>query len=122
MRSGAALPIAAQWRSILCPMCRGTQKEQLMERQLALKDVALGQPGDTLDVRWREHLPSDDERLDVRRVPRDSVDDGVAERVALRIRPPAGEMIRRVLYEYTHDVVSGGRHARIDHGRDHDVH
>src|SRR5688572_19716023 len=83
MRPRAALPEAVQRRAVLRPLGHGTQEEELVQRQLALEDVPLAQARDALDVRRRDHLLADDERLDVRRVLRERLDDGVAERVAL---------------------------------------
>ena len=39
----------------------GPQEEQLLERQLALEDVALGQPELALEVERRQHLPVQDD-------------------------------------------------------------
>mgnify|MGYP003694378643 CR=1 FL=1 len=52
----------------LRPPRHGTQEEQLLQRQLALEDVSLGQPGDPLDVERRQDLPVQDQRREVRRV------------------------------------------------------
>ena len=51
MRAGAALPVALHRRAVLRPRGRRAQEEQLVQRELALEDVALGEPGDALDVR-----------------------------------------------------------------------
>ena len=67
----------------LRPARRRPQEEQLLERQLAVEDVALGQPELALEVERRQHLPVQDDVADVRRELRDRVDDGVAERLAL---------------------------------------
>ena len=71
-------------RRVLRPSRHRPQEEQLLERQLALKDVAFGEPEVALDVERRQHLPMQDDVLDVRRVLRDRVDHRVAERLALR--------------------------------------
>ena len=69
-------------------------EEQLLEAQLALEDVALGQAHRPLDVERREDLAADDDVPDVRRELGDPVDDRVAERLAgcrprCRARAPA---------------------------------
>ena len=63
----------------------GPQEEELLERQLALEDVALGEAEVALDVERRQDLPVEDQALQVRRVLGDRVDDGVAERLALLV-------------------------------------
>ncbi len=70
----------------LRPAGRGTEEEQLLERQLALEDVAFGEPPLALEVEGRQDLAVQDDVLDVRRVLGDGVDDGVAERL-LDARP-----------------------------------
>ena len=55
---------------------------QLLERQLALEDVALGQPDVTLHVQGRHDLAVQDDVADVRCALGDDVDDGVAEGLA----------------------------------------
>ena len=68
VRARAALVQPADRRAVLRPARRRPQEEELVQRQLALEDVALGEAGDALDVGRREHLPVQDGRLDVRRV------------------------------------------------------
>ena len=70
-------------------------EEQLLQRELALEDVALGQAERLLDVQRRQHLPVQDHVADVRGVLGDRVDHRVAERLARLRRPtprrrPAG--------------------------------
>ena len=84
MRRRSAHVEVAHRRLVLRPARRRPQEEQLLERQLALEDVAFGQAEVALDVERRQHLPVQDDVLDVRRVLGDRVDDGVAERLALR--------------------------------------
>ena len=81
--------IAADRRAVLRPVGHRPEEEQLLERELALEDVALGQADDALDVRRREHLAVEDRALQVRRVLGERVDDRVAERLALAsVQPP----------------------------------
>src|SRR6266446_8229728 len=105
MRSGAALVEAADRRREFCPPRRGTQKEQLMESELAGEDVAFRQAGDFLDVERRDDLPVQDFRLESRREALDRVYDRVAESLALRIAPAAVQVVRRILYEDRHHVL-----------------
>src|SRR2546428_8706711 len=57
---------AVDWRFVLGPAGRGAQEEQLLERQLALADVALRQTPDALQVQWRAALAMQDEPLEGR--------------------------------------------------------
>ena len=61
MRAGAALLVAPGSACGTSPTRgAGPQEEELLQRELALEDVALGEPGDPLDVQRREHLPVQD--------------------------------------------------------------
>ena len=83
MGRGSAHVEVADRRAVLRPARGGAEEEQLLERQLALEDVAFGQPELALEVERRQDLAVQDDVLDVRRVLGDGVDDGVAERLAL---------------------------------------
>src|SRR5689334_3535569 len=122
MRSGAALPVSANWRLVFRPLRRWTQKEKLMQRELTLEDVSFRQTRDAFDVGRGEHLSSDDQRFDVGRISREGLHDGVAECLALRVGPAAVQVIRRVLDEDAHHVLPWWRHSGIDHRWDDDVH
>src|SRR5689334_5306501 len=117
VRRGAAHVEAADGRAVLRPPGSGAEEEELLERQLALEDVALGQAELALDVERREDLPVLDDALDVRRVLRDRVDDRVAERVAFLV-PVALQVVGRVLDEARHDVLARRRERRIGERRD----
>ena len=60
MRARAALPVARGSACGTWPTRHRPQEEELVQRELALEDVALGEPGDALDVGRREHLPVQD--------------------------------------------------------------
>src|SRR5262245_49542368 len=102
MRAGATLPVAGDRRAILGGFRCWPKKEELMERELALEDVSLGETGDPLDVRRRQDLAVQNERFDVRRVSRDRLHDRVTEGFALGVGPTTRDAVRRVLYENTH--------------------
>src|SRR5580765_1877680 len=70
MRARTALPVAADRRAVLGPLRHRAQEEELLERQLALEDVAFGQARDALYVARRQHLAVEDQRLEVGRVSR----------------------------------------------------
>ena len=90
MRAGAALVQPRDRSFVLGPRRRRPQKEHLLQRKLALKDVAFGKPYDALDVRRCEHLPVEYRGLEIRRVFGERVDDAIAERFAAGIGPPVG--------------------------------
>src|SRR5687767_4961942 len=89
----------ADGRLIAGPARRRPQKEQLLERELALKDVALGEAKFTLEIERRDHLPMQDDVLDVRRVLRERVDDRVTECLTLLVPRSFLQVIRCVLNE-----------------------
>ena len=84
--------------------------------------LPFGQTGDALDVQRRDDLPVQNLRLEAGREALDRVHHGVAERFALGVGPAAVQLVRRILHEDRHHVLSGRRHPRIDHRREHDVH
>ena len=70
MRGRAAHVEVADGRAVLRPARDGTKKEELLERQLALEDVALGQAPLALEVERRDDLPvADDVRAGWARTP-----------------------------------------------------
>src|SRR5689334_19606873 len=98
----------------------GAVEEELLQRELALEDVAFGQPGGAFDVERGLDVAVEDDVVDVRRELGDPVDDRVAERLALVV-PRAelrSELVRRVLDEAADDVLAGRRHRRVDERRD----
>src|SRR5690606_22306928 len=60
MGRGAADIEASDRRTILCVTGYGTVEEQLVEGQLALEDVALGQADLVLELLWRPYFHVDD--------------------------------------------------------------
>ena len=113
---------AVDRRAVVGPAWHRTQEEELFERQLALEDVALGERPRALEIERRHHLTVQDDVFQVRRVFRQRVDDGVAERLALIVPRAFGQRVRRVLDEARHHVLAGRRHRRIGQRRNHHVH
>src|SRR5262245_1513131 len=66
MRSRSTHPEVADRRRVLRPSGSRTKEEQLLEGQLALKDVAFGEPELALEIERREHLPMQDDVANVR--------------------------------------------------------
>src|SRR6185437_15806780 len=75
----------------------GTQEEKLLQRELALKDVALAESELAFQVERREHLLVDDDVLQVRRIFGNSIDHVVAECFTLLVPvEPGPQLVRRI--------------------------
>src|ERR671919_621737 len=74
MRADPALEEAGKRRAVLSPRRHRPKEEHLLERKLALEDVAFGKADDALDVGGRNHLPVQDPRLQGWRVLRARLD------------------------------------------------
>ena len=109
-------------RAVLRPSGNRPQEQQLLERQLALKDVALAQPPFALEIERSDDLAVQDQRLQIRRVLGERVDHGIAEALALVIPGRAVQVIRRVLHEARHHVLAGRRHRRVREAGNDDIH
>src|SRR2546425_10995091 len=99
MRARAALEQAMDRRAVARPRRRGAQEELLLQRELALEDVAFGKTDDALDVGRRDDLAMQDRALQVRSVFGQRIDHRIAELLAACVAPAAVEVIRRVLHE-----------------------
>ena len=122
MGSRAALPVAVDRGAVLGPRRHRPQEEQLLEGQLSLEDVALGEPRDALDVGGRQDLAMENARRQIGRVASQGGDHRVPEGLALGVVPAAVQGVGRILDEDAHHVLARWCHAGIDHRRDHDVH
>ena len=109
-------------RAVFRPTRDRPQEQQLLERELALKDVALAQSPFALEIERRDDLPVQNQRLQIGRVLRERVDDGVAEPLALVVPGRAFQVIRRVLHETRHHVFAGRRDRRVRQARNDDIH
>ena len=118
MCAARAKVVAFERGAEICPLRRGTQEEDLVQQQFAVEDVAARDARDGFDILRRDDLHADDAFADVRRVSLDGRDDRFAEFVSLRVIPAALEIVRRVLHEARHHVLSRRRHVRVDHGRE----
>src|SRR5262245_34672551 len=97
MSRGPAHIKLADRRAVLSPPRNGAQKEQLLERQLSLKNVAFGQSKLPLDIQRRQDLTMQNNVTQVRGVFAKCIDNGIAELFALLIPRPIFEVIGRVL-------------------------
>src|SRR5262245_53186527 len=68
MRAGAAQIQPSDWRRVLRPAEHGPHRVELIERVLALEDVAAGEPVLPFEVQRSEHLASEDRARNSRRV------------------------------------------------------
>ena len=121
MRCRSAHPQVPDRGRVVGPTRNGPEEEQLFQRELALKDVAFGEPELALEIERRQHLAMEDDVADVRRVLREGVYDGVAKRFALLVPRAACQCIRSVLHEARQNVLAGRRDRRIRQRRDHDI-
>ena len=106
MRGRAAHPQVLDGRLVLCPAGHRAQEEQLLQRELALEDVALGQSKFAFEVERRHHLPANDDVLQVGRELRDGVDDVIAESFPLLVPGALFQLVGRVLHEAGHHVLA----------------
>ena len=96
--------------------------EQLAGRDVAVEDVALGQPVVALQVQRGEHLPGQHRRGHTRRELRDPGQDPVAELVPPAVPGPLGQPVGHVLDEARHDVPAFGGQRGVHGGGHHAVH
>src|SRR5260221_574849 len=117
VRPTAAQIQAPNRRGVPRPFQQRPRDEQLIERQLAVKNVAAGQSVGPLEIERRDHLAGEDRGSEAWRVALDRARGGVAKTIALRV-PIALEVIRRVLDVRRDDVLTLGGERRIGNRRD----
>src|SRR4029450_2551475 len=79
MRGRPAHVEATDWRPVTCPSRYRPQKEQLLQSQLALEDVAFRQPPFALEIERRHDLAMEHDVAEVGRVFGNGVDHGVTK-------------------------------------------
>src|SRR5215471_18661746 len=114
MRAGSAEIEAADGRPVARPARHRAHEEELLEHQVAVEDVALGEAVGALEIERRQHLPGLDRARDVRRVTRDRPDDAVSELLAALVPASPREAVGDVLHEARHDVFAARRQAVVD--------
>src|SRR5260370_34611677 len=97
MRGGTAHIEIADRSAIVGPAGNGAQEKKLLERELALKDIALGEAELALEIERRENLAADDDFFDVGGVLGNRVDDVVAKGLALLVPRPFVDLVDRAL-------------------------
>src|ERR1700690_2756468 len=118
VRTCAAEVEAAYGCSILRPARNGTHEKKLFEREVAVKNISLGEAVGALEIERREHLPRENRFRNVGCVVANFSDDAIAEQLALFIPRSLPQLVGNVLDEGGHDVLAGGRERGIDVGRD----
>src|SRR5438876_903156 len=73
----------ADWRSILCPAEDRAHQVQLLKRQFALEDVALGQRERTFDIERSQDLTMQNDIPEIGSILGQSIDNRVSEFLAL---------------------------------------
>src|SRR5581483_9054662 len=89
VRAARAHPQLVDRRAVARPARRRPQKRELLDAELAVKDVPFGEPVFLLEIPRRQNVPVQDARLEPGGELLDDVAHGVAERLALR-RPRLG--------------------------------
>src|SRR5205085_5408544 len=92
MRARAALVKTADRRAISRPGGRGTQEEHLLQAELTLEDIALGEADDALDVGRSDDLPMNDRSGQIRRVFGKRIYHRIAELLTPRIAPAVAQV------------------------------
>src|ERR1700675_4703895 len=121
MRGRAAHIKVVDGRAVVGPSGDGTEEKELLEGELALKNIALREAELAFEVERRENLAAADNFFDVGSVLGDRIDDGVAESFALIVPGPLREFIGRVLNEAGHNVFAWRSDTRISEARDDDI-
>src|SRR4051812_897653 len=89
--------------SILRPSWYRAHEKELFQPQVAVKDVALGQPIGSFQIKGREYLPSQYGAGDVGSILSNLFYDTIAEQLAVFIPAALPEVIGNVLYKAGQD-------------------
>src|SRR5205807_1592378 len=99
-----------------------TQEEKLLQRKLALKDVALAESEVALQIQRGQYLFVQDDVLDVGRILADGVNHIVAKGLALLVPVQSGpQLVRRILHKARENMLAGRRYRWIGQRRNHHV-
>ena len=99
------------------PPEQGTHREELVERLLAVEDVAAAQAECRLDVRRSENLPMHDERTEIRGKFNEGLLDALRQPLARGVPITPFQLVGRVLDVDRHHVSALGSERRIGDGR-----
>src|SRR5205807_2531556 len=109
MRSCSAEIESVNGRAVLRPSSHGTHKEKLLQAQIAMEDVALGQTIGAFQIQRRKHLPGHDRLGNVGCVFSNLLDYAIAQQFALVVPVSLSEMIRHILHEARMDMLARRR-------------
>ena len=121
MGTGSTLVVVADGGSELRPSRCGSLNKELVESQLSLKYVALGETELLLALPWRQNLPMKNQVFDVGRKLAEGVDDGIAEVLALVFPVASFEFVAGVLDEQRQHVLARRSHRGVAHRGHHRV-
>src|SRR5947207_12089931 len=121
MRAGAAKKQAADGCFIARPIENGTHGEKLVERKLAVENVAAGETVRGFQILGRDDLHAFDQAGEIRRIVGKSSNDVRAELPPAEVPIPFPQFIRSELHAGGKDVFAFGREFRIENRRNDDV-
>src|SRR5579872_4136609 len=107
MRAGSAEIQAADGSSILRPSRHWTHEEHLLQAEIAVKNIALGQSVGSLEIQRGKDLSREDRVRHVGRVLGNSVRDAVAQQFAVFVPCALPQSVRNILHEASEDVLAG---------------
>src|SRR5437870_12344868 len=99
MRRRSAHVEILDWRTILCPTRRRSQKEKLFQGQFALKNVSLGQTKFAFKIERRQDLSMKNDVFDIWCMLGNRIDHRVAKLFTLFVPRSFLQIVRRVLHE-----------------------
>src|SRR5215813_7430682 len=105
MRAAAAEIKTADRRQVARPVEHGTHREQLIESQLAMIDVAAGHAVNRFEVLWRDDLHALNEAWEIRSVSRKCLHDKIAQFPAANRPVALFQLIGRKLRVNGHDML-----------------
>src|SRR5690606_2953807 len=98
--AGAAEVETCNRHAVIGVAQHGTRREELIQRQLAVEDVAVDHAETPLKIERRQDLPGDDARLEIRGMPGHGLDHEISKFILGIIPGPAVRQTRRdVLHE-----------------------
>ena len=107
MRARPAEVQAINRRSVFCPACDRSHEKQLVNRHVAVKNVAARERILALKIERRDYVAMNDGVANVRRVFGKRVNATISEHIFHRIPISVAQSVRRVLSEDAHDVFAG---------------
>src|SRR5262245_27142424 len=117
VRAGSAEEQMTNRRRVPSPTQQRPRHEELIDRELAVENVAAGQSVPAFEIPRRDHLPRDDGRREVRRVAGDRPRGGIAKAVPRGVPRLVPQVVGRVLHVCRDYVLIARRQSRIKNRR-----